>query len=265
MCPRAHARLDRVPGLRGARLRARQRYDQRDFARRLRDDVQARPSSGSRPARRAVEAAQAEAAARSPPPLRRPGGVRALCAFLASAQAGFITGQNILIDGGAFLACSEARLLSILATAQERRSPRTKLELIFRRIRSIFRTHYRILARDRNPGDSIWALKARTRESAGSRRCGALEQLGLAVLRLRRSYGSRWRTLAPVGRGQVDHLQIERNETNPTLTTIWRLARALDVSIQSMLEGGEDGPFIEHLNRGATPIFESDDACAVSP
>jgi len=26
----------------------------------------------------------------------------ALCAFLASAHAGFITGQNILIDGGAF-------------------------------------------------------------------------------------------------------------------------------------------------------------------
>ena len=26
----------------------------------------------------------------------------ALCAFLASARAGFITGQNILIDGGAF-------------------------------------------------------------------------------------------------------------------------------------------------------------------
>jgi 3-oxoacyl-[acyl-carrier protein] reductase len=26
----------------------------------------------------------------------------ALCAFLASAHAGFITGQDILIDGGAF-------------------------------------------------------------------------------------------------------------------------------------------------------------------
>jgi len=31
-----------------------------------------------------------------------PGEVGALCAFLASAQAGYITGQNILIDGGAF-------------------------------------------------------------------------------------------------------------------------------------------------------------------
>ncbi|MBV8473130.1 MAG: SDR family oxidoreductase, partial [Hyphomicrobiales bacterium] len=31
-----------------------------------------------------------------------PGEFGALCAFLASAHAGFITGQNILIDGGAF-------------------------------------------------------------------------------------------------------------------------------------------------------------------
>ena len=41
--------------------------------------------------------------------------------------------------------------------------------------------------------------------------------------------------------------QIERNETNPTLTTIWRLAHALDASIESMLQGAEEGPFIEHL------------------
>ena len=53
--------------------------------------------------------------------------------------------------------------------------------------------------------------------------------------------------------------QIERNETNPTLTTIWRLAHALDVSIELMLQGGEDGPFIEHLGRGTTSIFVSDD------
>ena len=85
-------------------------------------------------------------------------------------------------------------------------------------------------------------------------------QLGVAVQRLRRSYGLSLADLS-VQSGVAKSIisQIERNETNPTLTTIWRLAHALDVSIQSMLEGGEDGPFIEHLSRGATPIFVSDD------
>ncbi len=49
------------------------------------------------------ETAEAEAAARSPAQrFGRPAEFGALCAFLASAQASFITGQNILIDGGAF-------------------------------------------------------------------------------------------------------------------------------------------------------------------
>ncbi len=50
-----------------------------------------------------LETARAEAEARNP--ARRfgdPAELGALCAFLASARAGFITGQNILIDGGAF-------------------------------------------------------------------------------------------------------------------------------------------------------------------
>jgi 3-oxoacyl-[acyl-carrier protein] reductase len=50
-----------------------------------------------------LETARAEAEARNP--ARRfgdPAEFGALCAFLASAKAGFITGQNILIDGGAF-------------------------------------------------------------------------------------------------------------------------------------------------------------------
>ncbi len=49
------------------------------------------------------EAARSEAEARSPAHrFGDPAEFGALCAFLASAQAGFITGQNILIDGGAF-------------------------------------------------------------------------------------------------------------------------------------------------------------------
>ena len=35
-------------------------------------------------------------------PLRRSRGIRAACAFLCGAKAGFITGQNILLDGGAY-------------------------------------------------------------------------------------------------------------------------------------------------------------------
>jgi 3-oxoacyl-[acyl-carrier protein] reductase len=49
------------------------------------------------------EAAHAEAQARHPAQrFGDPAEFGALCAFLASARAGFITGQNILIDGGAF-------------------------------------------------------------------------------------------------------------------------------------------------------------------
>jgi 3-oxoacyl-[acyl-carrier protein] reductase len=56
-------------------------------------------------AERSVSIDEARAGAMSRIPARRfgdPAEFGALCAFLASAQAGFITGQNILIDGGAF-------------------------------------------------------------------------------------------------------------------------------------------------------------------
>jgi len=85
-------------------------------------------------------------------------------------------------------------------------------------------------------------------------------QLGLAVQRLRRSYGMSLADLSSQsGVAKSIISQIERNETNPTLTTIWRLAHALDASIESMLQSAEEGPFIEHLKRGTTPIFVSDD------
>jgi transcriptional regulator with XRE-family HTH domain len=85
-------------------------------------------------------------------------------------------------------------------------------------------------------------------------------QLGLAVQRMRKSYGLSLADLSnQSGVAKSIISQIEHNETNPTLTTIWRLAHALDASIESMLRGAEEGPFIEHLKRGTTPIFVSDD------
>lgn len=88
----------------------------------------------------------------------------------------------------------------------------------------------------------------------------ASDRLGRAVQRLRRSYGLSLGELSlQSGVAKSIISQIERNETNPTLATIWRLAHALDVSIETMLHGAEEGPFIERSSRGATPIFVSDD------
>jgi transcriptional regulator with XRE-family HTH domain len=53
--------------------------------------------------------------------------------------------------------------------------------------------------------------------------------------------------------------QIERNETNPTLATIWRLSQALDVSIERVLQAADDGPFLEKSSRGDTPMLVSED------
>jgi len=85
-------------------------------------------------------------------------------------------------------------------------------------------------------------------------------QLGRAVQRLRKSFGFSLADLsARSGVAKSIISQIERNETNPTLTTIWRLAHALDVSIGSILHGAEEGPFVERVSRGETPILVSDD------
>ena len=85
-------------------------------------------------------------------------------------------------------------------------------------------------------------------------------QLGQAVLKLRKGYGLSLADLSQhSGVAKSIISQIERNETNPTLTTIWRLAHALDVSIESVLQGAEEGPFIERSSRGDTPILVSDD------
>jgi transcriptional regulator with XRE-family HTH domain len=85
-------------------------------------------------------------------------------------------------------------------------------------------------------------------------------QLGRTVAKLRKDYGLSLADLSgQSGVAKSIISQIERNETNPTLTTIWRLAHALDVSIETVLHGGEDGPFIEHTSRGGTPILMSED------
>jgi transcriptional regulator with XRE-family HTH domain len=85
-------------------------------------------------------------------------------------------------------------------------------------------------------------------------------QLGKAVQRLRKAYNLSLSDLSEQsGVAKSIISQIERNETNPTLATIWRLAQALDVSIERVLQDRDDSPFIEKMSKGDTPILVSDD------
>ena len=89
-----------------ARLyRAPQRHHQFDPARIVRDrpaEIRPRADGGDAEHQRG-SVARSESKARIPAGrFGDPAEFGSLCAFLAGAQAGFITGQNILIDGGAF-------------------------------------------------------------------------------------------------------------------------------------------------------------------
>jgi transcriptional regulator with XRE-family HTH domain len=85
-------------------------------------------------------------------------------------------------------------------------------------------------------------------------------QLGATVQRLRKAYNLSLSELSQQsGVAKSIISQIERNETNPTLATIWRLAQALDVSIERVLQTTDDEPFLEKTSRADTPILVSDD------
>jgi transcriptional regulator with XRE-family HTH domain len=101
------------------------------------------------------------------------------------------------------------------------------------------------------------------RDKAKALEAGAVAlsgQLGKTVQRLRKAYNLSLSELSEQsGVAKSIISQIERNETNPTLATIWRLAHALDVSIERVLQAAEDEPFLEKCSRGDTPILMSDD------
>ena len=85
-------------------------------------------------------------------------------------------------------------------------------------------------------------------------------QLGKTIQRLRKAYNLSLSELAEQsGVAKSIISQIERNETNPTLATIWRLSQALDVSIDRVLASSDEEPFIEKTSRADTPILVSED------
>ncbi|MGR7997275.1 helix-turn-helix domain-containing protein [Xanthobacter sp. ZOL 2024] len=91
-------------------------------------------------------------------------------------------------------------------------------------------------------------------------------QLGKTIQRLRKAYNLSLSDLAEQsGVAKSIISQIERNETNPTLATVWRLSQALDMSVERVLASSDDAPFVEKLTRADTPMLVSEDGlCRLS-
>ncbi len=85
-------------------------------------------------------------------------------------------------------------------------------------------------------------------------------ELGKTILRLRQSYDLTLGQLAEKsGVAKSIISQIERNETNPTLGTIWRLSQALDTSIEEVLRSEQRPALIEKASGAQIPILTSED------
>ena len=84
--------------------------------------------------------------------------------------------------------------------------------------------------------------------------------LGKTIMRLRKAYKLSLGELSEQsGVAKSIISQIERNETNPTINTVWRLSRALDTTIDEVLRDEAPPNFVEHQLRAGVPILESQD------
>lgn len=84
--------------------------------------------------------------------------------------------------------------------------------------------------------------------------------LGKTIMRLRKAYNLSLGELSEQsGVAKSIISQIERNETNPTISTVWRLSRALDTTIDEVLRDEAEPNFVEHQLKAGVPILESQD------
>ncbi len=85
-------------------------------------------------------------------------------------------------------------------------------------------------------------------------------ELGKTIQRLRKAYNLSLGELSEQsGVAKSIISQIERNETNPTLSTVIRLSRALDTTVDEVLRGDSTSLFIEHQTKSGIPMLESQD------
>lgn len=84
--------------------------------------------------------------------------------------------------------------------------------------------------------------------------------LGKTIQRLRKAYNMSLGDLSEQsGVAKSIISQIERNETNPTLSTVYRLSKALDTTIDEVLRTDGHEVFLAHQLKSGVPILESQD------
>ena len=101
---------------------------------------------------------------------------------------------------------------------------------------------------------------AAPRNRKGSSPADVTPELGKTIQRLRKAYKMSLGDLSEQsGVAKSIISQIERNETNPTISTVFRLSQALDTTIEEVLKTGKTDAFIEHQAKAAVPLLESED------
>lgn len=84
--------------------------------------------------------------------------------------------------------------------------------------------------------------------------------IGQRVLKLRRGQGLTLEQLATrAGISKSMLSQIERDRTNPTLATVWRLTHALGIGLEQVLRSDDAPQAVELVRSHATPTINSAD------
>jgi transcriptional regulator with XRE-family HTH domain len=100
----------------------------------------------------------------------------------------------------------------------------------------------------------------RGKKSEESQEIDPTPSLGKTIQRLRKAYNMSLGELSEQsGVAKSIISQIERNETNPTIGTVYRLSRALDKTLDEVLKEDTEPNFREHQTKSGIPILESED------
>ncbi len=87
-----------------------------------------------------------------------------------------------------------------------------------------------------------------------------MPKIGKKVQRLRQAYKMSLDDLALRSNVSKSVLsQVERDQNNPTLSTIWRICQALGITVEEIVREDTNPRIFDRLTEGSTPIIRSDD------